>query len=353
MKRPFLILPLLAAACAFCGFQFLPGGDAGDGVTGRIRLEPSSLVVGEPFSFVVELEVPEGSGVEGLQFGGLPDPSSVPVEFGDVENLTDGTAPKGKILKRFRLPGRFTAPFNGEFHPVAAGMAVRRRQSSGFSFSSSSSFQTRLGTVRVAVAPLPEAGRPVDFSGAVGRDFRMTQTVAPDHVHPGDLVTASYVLTFDGYCPSNAVPRIEHLPRAFKAYVSQESERKARCVAWTQVLVPQTTAATNTALVSLNYYNVENRRYEVAMAAPRPLVFISAEAASTTNTVVAVDAIPAAGPHAAPGSAPSGLLVLRFGPSERSPVVLTLPSGAVSVRETARDGAWRRLETPRGTGWTR
>jgi len=270
MRRPFFILPLLAAAFVLCGFRLLPGGDAGDGVKGRIRLEPSSLVVGEPFAFVVEIEVPAGSGVDGLQFGGLPDPASVPVIFGEFENLTDGAAPKGKVLKRFRLPGRFSAPFRGDFQPFAAGMAVVRRQSSGFSFSSSNSFQTRLGTVRVEVAPLPEAGRLVDFAGAVGRDFRMTQKVTPDHVRPGDLVTATYTLEFDGYCPSNMIPRIEHLSRAFKSYAPQETERKARRVVWTQVLVPRTTAATNTALVSMSYYNVEDHRYEVAMAAPRP-----------------------------------------------------------------------------------
>lgn len=351
MRHPFLVVPLLGVALVLCGFRFLPGG-APDGMKGRIRLEPAGLVVGEPFAFVIEIEVPEGNGIEGLQFGGLPDPSSAPVEFGDAENLADGTgASKDKVLKRFRLPGRFTAPFSGEFHPVATGMAVARRQSGGFSYSSSSSFQTRLGSVRVEAGPLPDAGRPVNFSGAVGRDFRMTQKLVPDRIRPGDLVTASYLLEFDGYCPSNAVPRIEHLARTFKAYLPQESERKPNRVVWTQVLVPRTTAATNTALVSLGYYNVETRRYEIAMAAPRPLVFVSDEAAATTNTVVAVDA--AAGPRPAQGASSTGLVILRFGPSDRSPVVLTLPAGAAPTRETAREGAWRRLESPRGSGWTR
>ena len=217
------------------------------------------------------------------------------------------------------------------------------------SFSSSSSFGTRLAPFRVEVQPLPEEKRPAGFSGAVGTRFEMTQRLEPDHVRPGDLVTATYELTHDGYCPSNVWPAVEHLTKAFKAYDPKEVSRTENKVVWTQVLVPTAVTATNSALVSMYYYNPRTRRYEVARARPKPLTFVSSEAASTENTAVVVTADAAAETRAAAGKGP---VTLRVAPSDASPVVAVLPPGTPVV-ERARANGWRRLESPRAIGWTR
>ena len=84
---------------------------------------------------------------------------------------------------------------------------------------------------------------------------------------------------------------------------------------------------------------------------PAHLTFVSAEAASTENTRVMVDeAAEAAGPQTEDGRAAS--VVLRFAPSEKSPVVATLPPGT-ETRETCRRNGWRRLDSARGAGWMR
>ena len=114
-------------------------------------------------------------------------------------------------------------------------------------------------------------------------------------------------------------------------------------------------AATNSAFVSLNYYNVRTKRYEVARSVPQRLVFVSDEAASTENTAVVVTAEPsgASGKGAATaGGLAEGPVKLRFAPSEASPVVVILPAGTPLV-ERARSNGWRRMESPRGIGWTR
>ena len=210
-------------------------------------------------------------------------------------------------------------------------------------------FRIALKPARIVVKPLPSDGRPQDFSGAVGTRFGLVQTLSQTEVHPGDLVTAEYRLTFDGYCPSNAEVRVDNLSREFKAYDTKEVARDAKSVTWQQVLVPRTTEATNTALVSFSFYNLRTRRYERARAHPAKLTFVSASAASTENTRVMINTS-AAGSAAEPGRAAS--IVLRFAPSEKSPVVVTLPSGT-EVRETCRSNGWRRLESARGAGWTR
>ncbi len=212
-------------------------------------------------------------------------------------------------------------------------------------------FRIALKPAHVVVAELPSNGRPVDFSGAVGTHFSLTQTLTPDKVHPGDLVTAEYRLTFDGYCPSNAEVRVDNLSREFKAYDVKEATRDAKSVVWRQILVPRTTQATNSALVSVCYYNLRTKRYEWARARPLPLTFISAEVASTENTRVMVNETPDSVTAQGDGGI-AVALTLRFAPSAKSPVVVTLPPGT-ETRETGRWNGWRRLDSARGAGWTR
>ena len=57
----------------------------------------------------------------------------------------------------------------------------------------------------MVVKPLPENGRHLDFTGAVGRKFQLSQKLIPEKVRPGDLVTAEYRLDYDGWFPSNTV----------------------------------------------------------------------------------------------------------------------------------------------------
>ena len=212
------------------------------------------------------------------------------------------------------------------------------------------SFRLEPSPLHVVVKPLPEKGRPLDFSGAVGRSFRLQQKLTPDKVHPGDLVTAEYKLVFDGYCPSNAEVRVDNLSREFKAYEMKEVSRDANCVVWRQMIVPRTTEATNSALASFSYYDLRTKRYARTKALPVKLTFVSADKASTENTKVSVTDAPAAGGAAvASGTA---ALTLRFAPNAKSPVVAVLPPGT-ETKETCRWNGWRRVESPRGAGWIR
>ena len=342
------------AACAQFFNLFQKGPSVNADVTGKARLEPSSVVVGQPCAIVLELEVDNSVGVENLQVGGLPDADDGKVVYGEgFDNLADGKSAKaGRTVKRFRLPVRFLASVTQEVSMVVQGMATVRRQQGGMSFSSSSSFGTRLAPFRIEVQPLPEDRRPAGFSGAVGTRFEMTQKLEPDHVRPGDLVTATYTLTHDGYCPSNVWPVVDHLAKEFKAYDPKEISRTENKVVWTQVLVPQTVAATNSALVSMYYYNPRTRRYEVARARAKPLTFVSSEAASTENTAVVVTAEAAPAAERADATPGNGPITLRIAPSDASPVVAVLPPGTPVV-ERARSNGWRRLESPRAIGWTR
>ena len=144
---------------------------------------------------------------------------------------------------------------------------------------------------------------------------------------------------------------MDNLSREFKAYEMKEVSRSANSVVWRQMIVPRTTEATNSALVSFSYYDLRAKRYARAKAKPVKLTFISADKASTENIKVSVTGEPT-GSAASPGSDAEAPMKLRFAPSVSSPVVITLPPGT-EVRETCRWNGWRRVESTRGAGWLR
>lgn len=319
-------------------------------VKAKARCEPGTAVVGEPCAIILELDVDRKASVNDVHVGGLPDDKDGFAVRGSPENLADGKSDTpGHIVKRIRFPVRFLKPDSREVSLTVEGMVGTVQGGSSFF----SNFGTRPDPFRVDVQPLPQQGRPANFSGAVGRRFEMKQTLDRDQVRPNDLVTATYALKFDGYCPSNVYPNVEHLSKEFKAYEPKEVTRTGRSVTWTQMLVPRTAQATNTALVSVNFYNPHTKRYEVARAYPLKLTFVSSEAASTENTSVAVtDGASQAAAYDEEGAAGSRALVLRFAPADASPVIATLPPGTPVKELDARNG-WRRLETPRAIGWAK
>ena len=339
-KTRLLVACILAACAAQAQFSSFFGGrrESMPEVAGHVRLEPAETVVGTPCHLVFTFT--GGSQVNIQRVGGLPDHG--------IEYLADQLEPYAD--NTYRLPVRFLEPNTNTLEIAVSGMqTVERGSGTAFRSSYSTSFQRRLPPLRLNVRPLPEQGRPAGFTGAVGTKFTMTQRLEPDHVRPGDLVTATYELVYDGYCPSNAWPVVERLSKEFKAYEPKEVARGPNSFKWTQVLVPRTTAATNSALVSLCYFNPRTRRYEYARAFPKKLVFVSDRAASTENTSVVIATSTGTEPAAPAGDAP---VVLRFAPSDASPVVATLPPGT-PVKELAKSNGWRRLETPRAIGWSR
>lgn len=335
------LLPILAAEAQFSRF-FNVGGQKVSDFGGKARLEPSNPVVGIPCHFVFEFTTKNR--IEVQRVIGLPD-KNVEYLSETLEPYADGT---------YRVPLRFLAPCRTSINLVVSGIqTIIRGEGTSFRSSFSMNFSKSLPPFGIDVKPLPEDGKPDDFSGAVGTDFIMKQTLSSDQVHPGDLITATYELQFDGYCPSNTYPVVQRLSKEFKAYELKEILRTERSVKWTQMLVPRTTAATNTALVALTYYNPRVRRYEVARSQPKKLVFVSTEAASTENTSIAVTGDTASSMETpSAGNETGSAIVLRFAPADSSPVVATLPS-ETPVKELAHSHGWRRVETPRAIGWTR
>ena len=354
MRRSSALFALFAVCTCVCGQDIR---DVLSVSSVRVRCEPARPVVGEGCRLVLELDVDRRVGLGQLSVFGLPEGKNDPIVYGAFENLADGTsATPGHVVKRIRCPLRFSAPFSREVSLEVRGTVGVTVSTPYRDLPFSQDFNRRLAPLRLEARPLPEKGRPANFSGAVGRRFAVRQSLSRDHVRPNDLIKVTYTLEFDDYCPTNVFPNIERLSKDFLVYPLNEVERTeglaTNRVTWTQDLVPRTAQATNTAFASFHYYNPQTGRYELAHADPLPLVFVSTEEASKENTSLVVTA-PAEDPGQ-PGAGDAKVLVLHFAPSDGSPVIARVAlKPDAPVKELATWNGWRRLETPEAIGWTK
>lgn len=313
----------------------------------KARFASREVMIGEPVDLVLTL-----------------DPGSVKIDPWSikVQPKISGNCTTGKFMSDtqnvFRMPVTFLeAATNGAELVVSGVYSGTYCITNGNMISSgrvvNQPFKIDIEAEGVEVHPLPQEGRPAEFSGAIGRSFRLRQGATPSMVHPGDLVTVEYRLDFDGYCPSNAMVRVDGVSDIFKAYDVKEESRNPNSVVWRQMLVPRTSEATNTPCASFSYFNLKTRRYERVTAPSVTLSYVSSEAASTENTKVAIDT------SSASATSSSGMdrqahasYTLRFAPSEKSPVVVVLPTNS-KVRETSLYNGWRRLKSDQGSGWVK
>lgn len=130
----------------------------------------------------------------------------------------------------------------------------------------------RTEPISVEVLPLPEAGRPQGFTGAVG-SWKVALTVKPRQVAVGDAVTALVTLTGEGNVQTVSRPHLA-TPQAFKQYEPSVKRTTARAdttvrgtATFEHLLVPQQPGRFLIGPASLSYFDPEAARYRTTEAA--------------------------------------------------------------------------------------
>jgi len=298
-------------------------------VKASVALGKSDIQVGDTFEFIVSIDAPKSVTLGQLQL--RPSEMFGMVVQGNVSNLPDGKSSNpSNVVKRMSVPVRYDVPFKGSMNFVVTGMASGRQEvGTGrrkVSYSFSQSFSAETPPISVEIRPLPSDGQPADFSGAIGMDFKLRQSVDRNMVETNDVVSVTCVLEYRGYIPYGAI--------------ADELERRPGVIAWRRYFVAD--GSKEVPSESVVYYDTDSRKYRKAVAKGPSLVYV-AEKRDDAETV-AVDAADAA----------SGgrLLTLRFAPSESAPVVARVPRpDKAQILETS--GAWARVECGGHAGWTR
>ena len=121
----------------------------------------------------------------------------------------------------------------------------------------------------ITALPLPEEGRPADFSGAVGAfDFQLE--AGPRELKAGDPVTLKGIIRGRGNFSTLTIPRMQSSPD-FKVYEPQANQKEDDIRTFEQVVMPLSDKVQEIPKISLNFFNPDSARYERVSRGPFPI----------------------------------------------------------------------------------
>jgi uncharacterized ParB-like nuclease family protein len=127
----------------------------------------------------------------------------------------------------------------------------------------------------LTVLPLPTAGRPANFSGAVGL-FEAESSASPTHVNAGDPVTLTYSITghgnFDRVTSSVLTGDANWKTYSPKVkFDAQDGVGYAGTKTFEQPVIPTNSSLTEVPALSFSYFDPERKGYETCTTAPIPI----------------------------------------------------------------------------------
>ncbi len=136
--------------------------------------------------------------------------------------------------------------------------------------------EVRSETGFLDVVALPEAGKPADFSGAVGK-FDFSVSAKPLRVKVGDPVTVQMTIRGEGNLAGVTPPEIR--AEEFKSYPVQKTSAKAETVGATfeQVVIPKSELARRIPPIAFSYFDPSQAQYVTIASAPIALVVLPSE----------------------------------------------------------------------------
>ncbi len=143
------------------------------------------------------------------------------------------------------------------------------------------------------VEPLPDAGKPPSFSGAVGR-FTLDVKASPTDVNAGDPITVHMTVAGTGNTGDLQAPPLA-TTQGFKVYDPKPVQTETGVRVFEQVLIPQDTSVKAIPPFQFSFFDPEQKRYETLASDPIPLTLHEAEQAQKPEVIAAAPA-PAASP---------------------------------------------------------
>ena len=250
----------------------------------------------------------------GGQIRGLPDASvlklGTPQEFATPPATVDGQA---YSVRRFRAPAVCPQPCDIRLEPVIPADAVVVQQIHIFRSERRQPLELRARPLALRILPLPDAGRPADFAGAVGQ-FSLDVQVVPTNAAAGDLINVDATISGAGSWEKVTPPRVT-AGDAFRIYapvVASEalgagSGRRTYRV----VVVPKDTTAREIGPVRFVYFDPRAGAYRALERGPFALSIHSPTAESTRPPL----------PPAEPGAGGASRSRAELGPLKAPPAV--------------------------------
>ncbi len=132
----------------------------------------------------------------------------------------------------------------------------------------------RADALDVSVLPLPEQGRPPDFSGAIG-NFSVQMDVSPRTIKTGDPVTLKTTVTGKGNFSTVTGPVLKNA-EGFKTY-KPESKQEGRTKTFEQILIPTSDNINNVPQALFSFFDTASGKYRTITQGPFPLTITKSE----------------------------------------------------------------------------
>jgi hypothetical protein len=317
-----------ALLCAFC-LCWTSFSWAAELRSARLLTKPEHIFVNQSFELFFELEVSVGAEVQDLQFIGFASNDEL-FRLGSFEALPkiQRQIEGGKVtvdVLRFKAVGQ---ALGVGAHPIQTRLQCQLLERQGGAFFSS---YTSRG-VQAAVPPfvlriqaLPETGKPIAFSGAVGK-FTLSAQLSTLVAQPGDILTLTTIVQGEG----DLRPAIAPLPQGttgFKIYPLKEVAREMSLLRTEQIFIPQSTNAVEIGAITFSYFNPETRSFEVAKAGPFKIRFTEKSAQPATTSVRLIEtATPVSRSEATAGQ---GVLLEQVNKGLHDYLCLVIPSAGL------------------------
>jgi hypothetical protein len=204
-------------------------------------------------------------------------------------------------------------------------------------FSQEERYNLESNRVRITVNPLPEAGKPANFAGAVGRDMRMTRTAATA-ARAGEAVPVEVTLTGKGNVALWPEPGLRW-PRSLRHYQDRTDDRitnEAGELGGTKLFrylaLPDSAGPLRLPAVEYSYFDLDTERYRTLGSDPVAVAVAPADESVSSRPEPPPLLAPDAGSPVASAARLLPLTVwLGLG------LVLPLAAGSLALRD-----GWRR-----------
>lgn len=245
-------------------------------VSADLSVHPVPRWVNQPVDLVLTIRSTGTSLDRNMELSGLP-PADVmhhePFEELKVDREQHGT--QVVDVRRFRARVRPLRAGTIVLQPRLRVYLLQRERAVIGTMMVRRPYDVNLQPLRLQLRDLPVTGRPDDFSGAIGT-FALSVELDKTQVEPGDLITARYVLTGDGYLNELVPPRFSP-GRHFRAYPPNrkpEQEDVKHLRVYEQILVPQNTNAAAIPPLEFHYFDVQRNAYHMLREGPFALTVV-------------------------------------------------------------------------------
>ncbi len=240
----------------------------------KLETTKSEVYESEVVGLTITLMIHQGVNIRELPFPTLPrenfamkrfqrNPDNGPIQF------------NGALYRAFYFRTSVSAIKAGELvlGPAEVKMDLEvpdgsgRRDPFGFMNAKLKNYKIKSEPLMIKVKPLPETGKPANFSGAVGK-FTTQIQAQPLKVVQGDPIAATLYVNGVGNFESLAAPAMEASDgwRQYAAKQVQENRTTGLdpgSVVYSQVLIPDKVQTQIPSFV-LNFFNPDSGQYEVA-----------------------------------------------------------------------------------------